>query len=56
VETIDVVLNTKDDSINFAASTTLNGHLVPVPATLVLCFSGLPVAGLGWLRARRNKK
>jgi hypothetical protein len=40
--------------INTADNTTLSP--VPVPATLALCLSGLPVLGLGWVRARRNKK
>jgi hypothetical protein len=52
-ESASITLAAGDKTTDLSGVTTLT---VPVPAGIALVLSGMPVLGLGWWRARRNKK
>jgi hypothetical protein len=52
-EQLSITLANGDSLTDLSGVTNLT---VPVPAGIALVLSGMPVLGLGWLRARRNKK
>jgi hypothetical protein len=54
-ETYAIVLNEKNDTINFSGSTTLTGHAIAEPSSLTLAgLSGLCLIGYGLRRRARG--